>query len=209
MKKIVVFFLYALWPVLPAYFYIRLSGTGIGQYTLSMVLGIFSYVWLGNQFMLAARPNLLVRVLGLKTLIGIHSVMPPFILVLAGLHRILKVSYGFNPESTQARFGGFAWWLYAALIVFTLLFMANTNLMKFSGLKKLRAAVYKKTGLTYQRSRLLHNLTVLGILALAVHIAMASSSQLSHNPWGFGLLQLWMLLSVGLYIRYRLRGRKS
>jgi len=134
--------------------------------------------------------------------------MPVIIIVMAGLHRILKVIYGFNHDSLQDVFGGFAWWLYAIVIVYLLL-MANTKLMKVSFIKAFKDLVYAKTFLNYKRARLLHNITVLGAFALLVHMALASSSQFSQNPWGLSFLILWMLFSLALYLRYRLRGRTA
>lgn len=209
MKRILFVLFYLLVPLIPLYFYVQFIGSELNQYTLSVVLGLYSFVWLCNQFILAARPKLLVRIFGTKDLAVLHSVMPLVIIILAALHRMLKISYGFSPETPQARLGAFAWWLYAFVIVFTLLLMANTILMKVSPLKRFKDFVYAKTGLTYKVARLFHNITLLGAFALLAHLALASSSQFSHNPWGTGFLILWLLFSLVLYVRYRLLGRKS
>ncbi|WP_304224319.1 hypothetical protein [Gracilinema caldarium] len=202
-------FWYILWPLIPLLFYLQSLESELNQYTLSVVLGLYSFIWLCNQFILAARPKLLVRIFGTKVLTVLHSVMPLVIIILTALHRMLKISYGFSPDTVQARLGAFAWWLYALVIIFTLFLMANTILMKVSPFKRFKDFVYAKTGLTYKRARLFHNITLIGAFALFAHISLASSSQFSHNPWGTGFLILWMLFSLVLYVRYRLRGRKS
>jgi predicted ferric reductase len=209
MKRTLFYIWYIVWPLIPLYFYLNSLGFEFNQYTVSVALGVFAFVWLSNQFLLAAKPALLTSILGTKGLLSLHSTMPVIILVMAGLHRILKVAYGFNPDSFQAVFGGFAWWLYAIVIVCTLLLMANTKLMKVPFIKAFKDLVYAKTFLNYKRARLLHNITVLGAFALLVHMALASSSQFSQNPWGLSFLLLWMLFSLALYLRYRLRGRTA
>ncbi len=209
MKRALFMLWYILWPLIPVYLYLRTTGTEINQYALSVILGVYAFVWLSNQFILAAKPKFLVEILGTKGLLNLHSTMPIVIVGLAGLHRILKVSYGFSLETIQARFGGFSWWLYACIILFTLLVMANTKLMHISVLKNFKDFIYRKTGLTYKRARLLHNFAVLGALTLSIHMPMASSSDFSYNPWGSSFLMLWMLVSLILYVRYRLRGRTS
>uniref|UniRef100_A0A7C3IF81 Uncharacterized protein n=1 Tax=Gracilinema caldarium TaxID=215591 RepID=A0A7C3IF81_9SPIR len=209
MKRTLFYIWYILWPLIPLYFYLAGSGLALNQYTLSVALGVFAFVWLSNQFILAAKPAFLTSILGTKGLLSLHSTMPVIIIVMAGLHRILKVAYGFNPDSFQAFFGGFAWWLYAMVIIFTLFFMANTNLMKVSFIKRFKELVYAKTFINYKRARLFHNITVLGAFVLMIHMALASSSQFSQNPWGLSFLILWMLFSLALYLRYRLRGRTA
>lgn len=209
MERILFFVWYMLWPLIPLYFYLSSSALEFNVYSLSVVLGVFSFVWLSNQFILAAKPGLIVHMLGTKGLMNLHSFMPIIILVMAGFHRVLKIAYGFNPNSGQAVLGALAWWLYGIIIVLTLLLMAHTNLMKVPFLKAFREWVYAKTGLTYKRARLFHNVTILGSFVLMVHMALATSSQLSQNPWGSGFLLLWMLISLALYLRYRLRGRTS
>lgn len=206
-KGILFFVWYVLWPLIPVFLYIQSSGTELNRYALSVFLGIYAFVWLCNQFILAAKPKLLSSILGAKGLLDLHSIMPVVIIILAALHRILKAAYGFSLETAQARLGGLAWWLYALIIVFTLLFMANTKLMHIGLLKRLKDFVYEETGLTYKRARVFHNLTVLGALIILTHMGLASSSQIAVNPLGVAFLLIWMLISLGLYIRYRLRGR--
>ncbi|MEW6564168.1 MAG: hypothetical protein AB1404_01550 [Spirochaetota bacterium] len=209
MKRILFYVWYVLWPLIPVFLYIQSSGTEWNQYSLSVVLGIYAFIWLCNQFILAAKPKLLSPILGAKGILNLHSIMPVVIIILAALHRIMKAAYGFSLETAQARLGGLAWWLYALIIVFTLLFMANTKLMHIGLLKRLKDFVYAKTGLTYKRARVFHNFTVLGAFIILVHMGLASSSQITMNPLGTAFLLIWMLFSLALYLRYRLRGRNA
>jgi predicted ferric reductase len=208
MKKVVFFLAYALTPVIPAFLYLRSLGQGFSSYTLSVVLGITAFTIICDQFILAARPGFAVKAVGAKTLLKMHQIMPVLALVLAGAHKLIKEANGFSDESFQASFGGIAWWTFAAVLVLTVLFMATTFLMKIKPLAGLKAFVQQKLGLGYKRLRVLHNITVAAALVLIVHVILASTSNFSANPVGMAWMIGWLALSLGLYLAYRIRGRK-
>lgn len=207
MKKIFFFLAYLCTPLVPIVMYLNGAGFSFDSYTFSVILGILSYIFICNQFLLAARPSLAVKALGTKALMSFHGTMPIIILLLAVFHRILKGLNGFSLETLQANFGAVALIIFAGVILFTVLLMANTFVLKSNVIKKFRAFIYKKTGLTYKGSRLLHNATVLGGLLLLLHVYLASSFDFTVNPVGLIYMFVWMLFSLGLYFSYRLKGR--
>jgi predicted ferric reductase len=161
-----------------------------------------------NQFFLASKPSFAVKTLGIKGLVSFHSTMPVLIIVVALAHKLLKESNGYSEDSFQATFGSVAWWILAVVIVFTVLFMANTFWLKLDVLKKLKTFVYEKTGLNYKTTRLLHNATVITGVIILIHVFLASSSSYTVNFAGIAVMACWMLFSLFAYFVYRLKGRK-
>jgi len=208
MKKFLFFLAYALTPAIPAFIYLRSLGQGFSSYTLSVVLGITAFTIICDQFILAARPGFAVKAVGAKTLLAMHQIMPFVALVLAGTHKLVKEANGYSDETFQASFGGIAWWTFAVILVGTVLFMATTILTKIKPFSDLKAFVQQKLGLSYKRLRVLHNITVAAALLITVHVALASTSNFAANPVGVIWMLGWMALSLGLYLAYRIRGRK-
>lgn len=207
MKRTAFFAMYFLSPVVPIVLYLRSVGTGLDSYSLSVALGITAFVLLCNQFILASRPSLAVAALGARKLVTMHSTVPIFILCIAGTHKVLKELNGFSDNTTQALFGAATWWLFAVVIISAVLFMANTFWFKLAVVKNLRTWVYATFKLTYKGARLLHNMTVLAGILIMVHVLLASSGNFAANPAGIAWMCGWMLLSLAMYVRYRVRGR--
>ncbi len=209
MKRALFFLAYFVTPSIPASIYMRTIGGGFDPYSLSVMLGVLTFILVCNQFILASRPGFAVNALGLKGLVAFHSVMPLFIIALATAHRALKALAGFGLDSQQALLGSIAWWLFLAAIVFAIVLLAPVSLPLISRIKGFREWLSGKMGINYKTSRLFHNLTVVAGLVVLVHMLLASSSSFAANPLGAAWLVGWMLISLGLYARYRLRGRKG
>lgn len=235
MKRARFLIVYFALTLVPIAIYAARLGLGPDAYGVSVALGLFAYTVFCGQFILASRPRWAIEALGQKGLFSFHGTMAFVAIVAAALHRSLKVGLleaaptaaaapagflkslafalknglGFNPDSLQASLGGIGWWSFAGILLFTVLFMANTFWMRFRPLKALREWVYKKTGLGYPLARLLHNLTVLAASVILVHALLASSSQVSDNPLG----AIWLIgafaLSLAAYLRYRLLKKRD
>ncbi|HUW71501.1 MAG TPA: hypothetical protein VMX33_14840 [bacterium] len=207
MKRVMFLVVYFLTPVVPIVLYLWSVGTGFDSYSISVTLGITAFILLCNQFILASKPSFAVAALGAKRLQTMHSTVPAFILIFAGVHKILKESNGFSEDTLQSRFGAATWLLFAIVIISTVLFMANTFWFKLAIVKNFRAWVYATFKLSYKGARLMHNLTVLAAIMILVHVLLASSGSLAANPAGIAWMCVWMLLSLSMYGRYRMRGR--
>ncbi|MFA5853255.1 MAG: hypothetical protein WC820_11160 [Spirochaetales bacterium] len=207
MNKTTFYLAYFLSPLIPIIIYFVTLGIPIDLYAFSVVLGITAFIFICNQFILASRPVWAAKALGLKQLTRLHSTMPIVIVALAVIHESIKQIAGLNTESLQADFGAVSLTIFVAVIVFTVLFMVTTFWMKIDTLKKIRAWVYARTGLDYKKARFLHNATIVAVPLLLTHVLLASSSRLGTNPVGALVLAGWMVVSLGLYIRYRINGR--
>ena len=201
MKKKVFYPLYFGLPVLPAFFYVWRAGSAFDSYSVSIALGVFVFCMVCNQFILSSRPRFAISALGLSGVLRLHRIMPAFIIVLAFAHRTLKAANGFVFSSVQALFGIAAWriFLFAALAAFAFM----------TGSSTLRDKVFAWTGLTYAKMRSFHAVTVVAGVIVMAHMLLASSSSFSKNPAGAGILLVWMGVSLGMYVDYRRKGRRT
>jgi len=191
-------------PLVPMVFYLVTIGAEFTSYSISVVIGVYAIVLVSNQFYLASLPSWLVSKFGVKSLRALHGSSPILILLLAVLHAILKLSYGFTLSTGQAILGLVAFILFFVGTLAALFFFANTLLTKRPRFAALRSKAYERLGLTYRKARAMHNLMVVAGLVVLVHAMGASTSEFSRNPWGMSILILWMVYSLLTYANYRL-----
>lgn len=209
MKKIVFYIGFFLLPLIPIVFYYISAGAIYDSYTLSIILGVYAYVLVCNQFYLASQPAWLISLLGAKSVRSLHSTSPLFILLLILIHFIIKLFFGFTITTIQAILGLTAFILLFLGIFSALFLFVNTVVTKREKFSMLRTTLYAKIGLTYQKMRRLHSFLVVAGVLILIHAILASTSTFSYNPWGVGILILWMLFTLFSYLRYRLTGRNK
>jgi len=235
MKRIPFYFLYASTIVPPVLLYLLALGSPGTAYTLSMTLGVCSFMILANQFILASKPAFAVKALGMKGLLSLHSTMPIVAVLFAVAHRALKVGLveskvpasspiaarsrpviealrgglGFADDTSQTTPGSIALIVAIALSVVAVVFIANTVFMRIKPLADLKSWVYKKTGLSYRSFRLIHGLVVFSAVALIIHVAMATSGPTSRLPLGFAWSVAWMALALVVFARYKIKAVKA
>lgn len=178
-------------------------------YAVSVLAGVCAWAMLANQVFLASRPKAILALLGAKGLLKLHGVLALCALATACLHLALKGAVGFGFTGVQPLLGilSLAFYLSAALAAFLLM---SPAFYPFSGrLRAFREYVYAHTPLSYVRSRAIHGLTAVVLFVLLVHILLASSASFAVNPAGSGFMIAWTLVSGGLYLRYRVRGRNT
>jgi predicted ferric reductase len=209
MKRIFFHALYLISPVIPSALFFASSGGGLNGYSASVILGVYAFVLLCNQLILATRPKIAVTAMGIKGLLALHGTAPIFILGMAIVHRILKEASGFDMGSAQAIIGMAVLAVFFIASMAAFLLLANVKPPLGTKLRTLRIWVEKTFKLGYKASRALHAITVLALAALAVHVSLASSASLAANPFGAVWLGAWFTFSLGMYIRYRVRGRPN
>ena len=198
MKRILFLAAYLLSPAIPVAIYVSSLGGSIDPYTLSVGLGVYAFIMICNQLILASRPGFAVSALGIKGLLTLHGIAPFFILAIAATHRMLKELSGFPDDTVQATFGAVA-----------LLFIANFRMPFQAAIRKLRTRAAEAFKLTYKASRAFHNVTVAACAVLVTHVLLASSSAFSANPAGAAWMAAWATLAIGMFLRYRIRGRPT
>ncbi len=209
MKKAIFILSYLLIPAIPVFIYLNNLKPALNSYAISVSLGIAAFIFICNQFILASRPGFLVKSFTLKGILAFHQTMPIVILAMAAVHKALKESNGFSDDSFQAALGAVAWWAFAAAVIFTVMLMANTFWLKLDILKRLKTWVYKTFSLTYKKTRIAHNATVAAGILLLFHVLLASSSSFKSNPAGISFMVFWLLFSLFLYGRYKIKGIAS
>lgn len=209
MRKALFILVYFALPVLPAALYVYASGGGTGTYPASVALGAYAFSLFCGQLALAAKPGLVVKTLGLKGTIALHSAAPIAALAIALTHRQLKELSGFDVETVQTAFGSVALITLALASALGILFLANFKGQLGAGLRKFRSWADKALRLGYKRSRALHALSAIALAALAAHAALASTSSLGVNPAGLAILGAYFIAAEALFIRYRVKGRPN
>jgi predicted ferric reductase len=209
MKRFSFMLLYLLSPAIPVILFLVANGGNLDSYSVSVAFGVYAFVLLCNQLILASRPGFAVSALSLKGLLALHGSAPFFILAIAATHRLLKEANGFPDDTVQATMGAAALVLFLAVSIVAFLLMANVKPPIGNKLRELRTWVEKSFRIGYKVSRAFHSITIVLLLVLAVHISLASSSALAINPLGTAYLAAWLLLSIVLYARYRVRGRPT
>lgn len=209
MTKSLVFVAWFLLPAVPAALYAASVGGFPDAYGVSVALGAYAYALLAAQPALAARPAFIVKAIGVKGSAALHGVAPVLALGMAAAHRALKLSLGFDAGTPQAVIGAASFWFLAAASVAAVLLLAAFGGSIGKALKPLRAWAAERLGLSYKAARAAHGLAALAVVALFVHLSLASSSDLSLNPAGPAWLAAWTLLSLGVYARSRLSARRA
>lgn len=202
-------------------------------YFLSVALGLAAYTYLCNQFILAARPGFFLHSIGAKKLQVLHVSMPVLVLVLAALHRLLKLGLdagqggqpipaafpaafiaalghglGFRTGTTVAGFGRAAWWLLLVLAILSSLLFAKTFFLRFAPVRKLRNAAIAH-GFGEEKLRRGHAVMALAGLALLVHVLMSSSSAFSSNLAGVVWLLGYLAACVTFYAVTMIRHQRQ
>lgn len=189
--------------------YLQALGTmSIDGYSLSVILGIVAITLISNQFILASRPRFAIQALGLQGLLAFHGIMAMLAVLVAIVHMVLKLTTGFPASSLQAILGIVVLAIFAIVVVLAVMFLAKVPERVATKARALRARAKEKFGLDYGRARVYHNISVGAGLAILIHALLAYSSDFTLNPIGASWLIAWMTLSLGLYARYRIRGRK-
>ena len=196
-------------PAIPAALYAASVGGFPDAYSVSVALGAYAYALLAAQPALAARPAFIVQAIGAKGGSTLHGIVPLIALGMAVAHRALKLSLGFGDETVQATIGAASFWFLAAASVAAVLLLAAFGGAIGKALKPLRAWAAERLGLGYKAARTAHGLAALAVVALFVHLSLASSSDLSFNPAGPAWLAAWTLLSLGIFARSRITARRA
>jgi predicted ferric reductase len=208
MKKAFWIALFAASLGVPLALYLSVAGTGLDTYTFAIIAAITAYILICDQVILAAKPSGLINAFGAKFVARLHSTLPVAILTIAALHPMLKGASGFSDETAQARIGSISLVALAFLSAFTVIFMANTVWLRITPLAALKKWASSRLGLTYPVARIVHGFFALIAVAIAIHALLASTSNVSVNPIGAAWLCGMTILSLFLYIRYRVQRRK-
>lgn len=165
---------------------------------IPMVLGVTAFTLLNAQLVLSARPKLIERSFGLDKLYRFHGIMALVAILLAGMHQELEQNI--LPESLQTNIGNAAFALFVICSLFALVLMADTLVQKFKLVKKVRVYFKNNKFGQYDVQVVLHNLNVLAVLILFVHVMSSSSAQ---NLSVRTLYILYFSVAMGFYLYHK------
>lgn len=164
---------------------------------VSMVTGVFAYVWLVNQFILSARPKFIERYFGMDRLYRFHNKMAVVSFFLALAHSQIKERV-FGLEILLSEI---ALILFGAIIVFSLLFLGDSFLRKWQPVRALRKFSAEKLRLKFKVVRFFHNFTLVAAGLLAFHVNQSSAARASLPVRIF--YTGYFALAIGFYVYHK------
>ena len=172
-KKVLFLILYLLAILLPTIVYLAVTPDTNIILKLAGALGITSYAILCLQFLLVSRPKFIDRYIGLDKIYRFHMKISILAFLMAFVHKTLKEMY--FSESTQTEFGDIAFNIFIVISVFSLLMMVNKLFIKVKPIDYIRKLLNNKLKIKYQYKVLLHNITLIALAVLLIHIQLAYS----------------------------------
>ncbi|MFT5872177.1 MAG: putative ferric reductase [Clostridium sp.] len=175
MKKMFWILSYFLAPVLPVYFYViqESKSNNNFMFLLGGALGICSYVFFVNQFIITERPKFIEKNFGMDRMYRFHMVMPLVAFILGLIHAQIKGIY-FH-DSFQTTFGSATLVIFGAIIVISTLLMINKLFLKIKIVDDVRNLLKKFLKPKHEFLITVHNITVIGVCILLVHILLSNS----------------------------------
>ncbi|GHV97399.1 hypothetical protein lacNasYZ03_02580 [Lactobacillus nasalidis] len=133
---------------------------------LAIMAGTIAYVWLLLAIYLSTRPHWLDRLIGLPKVYMIHGIMSIGAIFLAWLHMEGAPSAGLIKQTGNAAF-----YLFLALALYSLVFMAGWLTKRVPFLAKIKRLLEEKV-FRHEVSIWLHRLNLLAVLLVFVHIQL-------------------------------------
>ncbi len=170
------------------------------SYSMGMLLGIISYVYFLNALIISARIRYFDSIFGHDRVLVFHGYLALAAMSAAVAHYVFKSIYSFD-TTLQTGLGVLGFYLFATIIVLTLLFMVDTLSERMGWLKTLRTAVKEKLHLDYSKLKIFHNFTSLAAVFIALHVLMASSTQ--ENLARMLVMGGWALVAVSFFLYHK------
>ena len=139
----------------------------------SILLGFFgltAYTLFTFELLLVSKNKFLDKHFGLDKLYRFHMFIAVIAIVFSLIHKLLNN----QRDSFQTQFGDVALTIFIAVGVFSLLMMVSRLFFKVPFVDYLRKLLTNTLKIKYQHKVLLHNIMVIAIMILLVHILLAS-----------------------------------
>lgn len=200
-KKMFWILIYFLAPVLPVYFYMvqAVKTNNDFIFMLGGVLGICSYVFFVNQFIITARPKFIEKSFGMDKMYRFHMVMPLVAFIFGLIHNQIKGSY--FEDSFQTTLGTASLIIFGAIIVLSILLMVNKLFFKIKIVDDVRSLLKKVLRPKHQIVIIIHNITVVGVCILLIHILLSYSVR-TNIPLEITLIA-YFVISLSMYFYHK------
>lgn len=201
MKKMMFILLYLLSPVLLIVLVFNSSPAKYLSTNLiySMVLGVTAYSILTWQFVLSARPKFIERNFGMDKLYRIHGLVAFLAIVMVFLHKTINETI--FTENLMTQLGTISLITYAAISTLTILLMINSFVVQIQPFKAIKQWIAKLNILRYQHYRLLHNLTLVGLVLMQIHVLMTSTAH--QSVLVFNAFMAYFLIGLSFYLYHK------
>jgi Predicted ferric reductase len=184
----------------PSILYLAHSGSSKFLYDLAGFLGITSYVLLSFQFLLLSRPKIIDKAFGLDRIYRFHMIIAVVAILFAYFHKMLKGLY--FSDSNQTEFGDQALTIFIVISVFSILMMINKLFFKVKPIDYVRTLLNKILRIKYQYKVLIHNLYLIALIVLLIHILLAYS--ISSNLLLESTLIIYFVIPFALYFNRKI-----
>lgn len=176
MKKLLWFSAALFSPVPALLLYFGLDFTHLNDpFSLSMFIGLISYTYFMVVLIISGRIKALDRMYGHDRVMKFHSYLAVTAVVLAVAHRQIKIRV-FPFTNMQIMFGMVALTGFMVITFLTVFLMVPNMLHRIRALDRLRITVNTNLRLDYSILKVIHNFFVVAVLALSVHVLLASST---------------------------------
>lgn len=174
-KRVLWVALYVLLIALPCFLYwkdARANGI-LPAMTASGLLGLAAYSLFALEFLLASRPKFVDRVFSLDRLYRFHMFMAVAAVLLAFAHKLIKDAY--YQASLNKTLGNLALLVFALVAAFSAFWMTDRLFFRAALAARFRKFLRKLADGRYQSKVLLHNVVVLCMVTVLVHVLLAYS----------------------------------
>lgn len=173
--------------------YSQLSGA------MPMFLGVFGYTWLLWQFVMSARPRFIEKHFGLDKLYRFHGIMALVAILGVVLHKI--ISEQLFGETPMTKLGELALIIFVGISALSLVLMTNMLVRHVPMLAKPIAQLKSWRILSYEWLKGLHNLTIVALIMMQVHVLMTTSAKSSLLV--FNVYMIYFSLSIGAFLYHK------
>lgn len=201
-KRFLLVICYIFAAILPSIFYTvdAINNSSNLILILSGILGITSYVLLAFQFLLVSRTKIIDKQFGLDRIYRFHMVIGPLAVLFAFIHKMLKGIY--FSDSFQTSLGDNAFLIFVIISVFSILMMINKLFFKVKVVDYIRQILNNTLKIKYQYKVLIHNIMLIGLIVLLVHILLAFS--VSSNLLLEITLIIYFAIPFALYFNHKI-----
>jgi len=170
-KRYFIILCYILLILLPFALFFKDESVGIIDWTgvVSGFFGLIAYTLFTLELLLVSKNRFLDRYFGLDKLYRFHMSIAVIAIIFAFIHKLINN----QEDSFQTQVGSAAFILFVVVGVFSILMMVNKLFFKFPPVDYLRKLLNNTFKIKYQHKVLLHNIMVIVIIVLIVHVLLA------------------------------------
>ncbi len=164
-----------------------------------MIMGVCAYTWLNWQFIISARPKFIEKSIGMDRLYRLHGIMAIVSLIFVAGHQILN-NMIFS-ENQMIRIGKVAFLIFAIISMLSVIFMVSSIITKKQPVKLIKTIIERVLAFKYEHLKLIHNLTIVALALMLVHVLMTSSVRTDFVV--FAGYMSYFSLAVGFYLYHK------